>query len=171
MASLPAEVQVASLGTARPSSQQPVVYQVAPGNVVALSCPPPPSSPQAQLHFFRDDHPLSGIFRLSISVYIDEHFVDRETIKNKKVTVCLLAARVSSTGSLLLANVTVADTGRYSCSASNPLTGQSLTLPYIVQLRVEVPSHGSAPRSPHFLAPRTSNYTVLAGGSLPQHWF
>ncbi|XP_059474778.1 interference hedgehog-like [Neocloeon triangulifer] len=128
MASLPAEVAVAHMEEPSGSSLTSTV-RTSSGNVVFLSCPPPKSTPPAQVTFRRDGHQLS--------------------------------AHVSEQGGLLLANVTPADSGRYSCSATNTVAGQTVALPMNFQLQVE-----AAPRqkvAPHFPLSAPSNYSVLAG--------
>ncbi|XP_063230243.1 interference hedgehog-like isoform X2 [Bacillus rossius redtenbacheri] len=63
------------------------------------------------------------------------------------------------TGALVLSNVTLEDSGRYGCLATNYLTGQTERLPY--SLVLSVGHQGREP--PRFLSPPPSEYTVQAG--------
>ncbi|XP_063230242.1 interference hedgehog-like isoform X1 [Bacillus rossius redtenbacheri] len=68
------------------------------------------------------------------------------------------------TGALVLSNVTLEDSGRYGCLATNYLTGQTERLPY--SLVLSVGHQGREP--PRFLSPPPSEYTVQAGGCCPR---
>jgi len=84
------------------------------------------------------------------------------------------SARVSDSGTILLANVTPADSGRYTCSASNAVTGETVTLPLNFQLSVDSPRQRHPPTAPHFPLSKPNNYTVLSGVNLrklkPFYW-
>lgn len=112
-------------------------FQVTVGNMVAIYCPPPVSTPAALIEYFLDERKLSppGVRILPTS------------------------------NSLLLANVSVADSGVYTCSATNYITGQTWLSPYRVVLNV-VPSHLMASAPPKFLTLPQTNYVVQNGKSL-----
>ncbi|KAF4523870.1 hypothetical protein B566_EDAN010188 [Ephemera danica] len=75
-----------------------------------------------------------------------------------------ITAWVSPGGTMLLANVTTADSGLYSCSATNSFMDKTVTLPFTFQLNVEPTSTNHAP---HYTTSDHNqyqvNYTVTAG--------
>ena len=67
---------------------------------------------------------------------------------------------ISSTGSLVLPNISEKDEGTYSCSASNYITGHTITSHQKIFLRV---SQSTDPQQPRFPYRPEENYTVPAG--------
>jgi hypothetical protein len=67
---------------------------------------------------------------------------------------------LTSTGTLILRNVTSQDTGSYQCAATNYITGQTVVSQFNIMLQV-VPQ--GARRAPQFLDTPRTNYTIQAG--------
>ncbi len=112
-------------------------YQVTVGNMVSIFCPPPVSNPAALIEYYHDNHKLSSP-----------------------------SARIlTMPNSLLLLNVTEQDSGVYTCSATNYITGQTIQSPFRVVLSV-VPNQSQLPSCPRFLAVPQNNYVVQSGKSL-----
>lgn len=132
IASVPAKLSLAEM---KVFPHQPEKrYQVTVGNMVLISCPPPVSNPAAVIDYYHDDKKLSP--------------------PNVRI--------LSTSNSLLLTNVTVQDSGVYTCSATNYITGQTLLSPFRVILTV-LHNHSVLPSSPSFLSVPQNNYVAQSG--------
>lgn len=109
-------------------------YIVTTGNMVSIFCPPPVSNPAALIQYYHDDRKLST--------------------PNVRI--------LPTSNSLLLTHVTTQDSGVYTCSATNYITGQTMHSPFRVNLTV-VPNHSTMPQAPKFLSQPQSNYVVQSG--------
>ena len=63
-------------------------------------------------------------------------------------------------GRLHLSDVSAAQAGTYSCAATNHLTGETVTAPFVTRLEVRQPPRTSAPR---LVVPPEPIYSVKAG--------
>lgn len=109
-------------------------YTVSTGNTVAVECPPPVSYPPPVIQYYKNNE------RLPAS-----------------------ANTLSTTGTLILSNVTSIDSGVYTCSATNYITGQTFSSHLKTALTV---AHQSEPSSPRFLYTPQSTYIVQSGTSV-----
>lgn len=134
IASVPAKLSLAEMKPFSYSHPPEKRFQVTAGNMVAIYCPPPASTPAALIEYFHDDHRLSPP-----SVRI-----------------------LPTSNSLLLTNVSIHDSGVYTCSATNYITSQIAPSPYRVVLNV-VSSHLMTPSPPKFLTVPQTNYVVQNG--------
>ena len=66
-------------------------------------------------------------------------------------------------GRLHLSDVSAAQAGTYSCAATNHLTGETVTAPFVTRLEVRQPQRSSAPR---LVVPPEPIYSVQAGSTL-----
>ena len=66
-------------------------------------------------------------------------------------------------GRLHLSDVSAGQAGSYSCSATNHLTGETVTAPFVTELTVRRPQRGSKPR---LVVPPEPIYRVQAGATL-----
>ncbi|KAK9512348.1 hypothetical protein O3M35_000794 [Rhynocoris fuscipes] len=106
-------------------------YVVTGGNNVVINCPPPISKPPAIIQYLHN-----------------------KNIMSESTTI------LPTTGSLLLSNVSQRDSGIYTCSATNYITGQIIDSPLKVTLTVEPPGE---PASPRFLYTPQAKYIVQTG--------
>ncbi|XP_014290783.1 interference hedgehog [Halyomorpha halys] len=119
---------------------QPFLYQpqkevrVTPGNTVAIACPPPVSKPPAVIQYLQDG-----------------------TIMPES------SNTLATTGTLILPNVTAKDSGVYTCTATNYITGMVINSPMKVILKVEKSNESGSPR---FLYQPQTKYTVQAGQNI-----
>jgi hypothetical protein len=107
-------------------------YLVTEGNMVSIFCPPPVSNPAALIQYYHDDRKLPTPRILPTS------------------------------NSLLLTHVTSQDSGMYTCSATNYITGTTVPSSFRVNLTV-VPNHTVDPSPPKFLTQPQANYVVPSG--------
>lgn len=132
LASVPAKLSLAEI---KPFPHQPEKrYQVTVGNIVSIFCPPPVSNPSALIQYYHNDKKLSP-----------QH-----------------VRILPTSNSLLLQNVSVHDSGVYTCSATNYITGQTFVAPFRVILDV-VPSRSVPSSAPKFLSAPQTNYVVQSG--------
>ena len=66
-------------------------------------------------------------------------------------------------GRLHLSDISAAQAGTYSCSATNHLTSETVTAPFVTRLEVRQPQQGSRPR---LVVPPEPIYRVQAGTTL-----
>ncbi|XP_075233056.1 interference hedgehog-like isoform X2 [Lycorma delicatula] len=111
--------------------QPPRHYSVSVGNIVTIDCPVPVSNPAPVIQYFHDD------VRLPTTSEI-----------------------VSTTGSLVLVNVTSKHSGIYTCSATNYITGQTVLSPVKTTVMV---TNSNTPSPPRFLSTPQSLYVMQAG--------
>ncbi|XP_043190653.1 interference hedgehog-like [Amphibalanus amphitrite] len=134
LTSLPATLSIAHI---LPFESRPNSTLVAPpGGIVSIPCPPPTSDPPAIVQFFRDGQPVT----------------------NRGDSITVLPG-----GRLHLSDVSVAQAGTYSCAATNHLTGETVTAPFVTRLEVRQPPRTSAPR---LVVPPEPIYSVKAGTTL-----
>lgn len=110
---------------------------VSPGNTITYRCEPPDSNPPAYIDYYKDKNHIT------------------------------LNANLPKTQSLILYNVSVGDTGVYSCSASNIIESRRVDADYHLNLKVV---NNSPPQTPHFILPPKSVYYVNKGKT-PQFLF
>ncbi|KAE8738964.1 hypothetical protein FOCC_FOCC015542 [Frankliniella occidentalis] len=133
LASVPAHLSLAQMGDF-PFAVDKVI-EVSKGNTVLIHCQSPSSNPPAVLQYFKDEKNLPAA---SVQV-------------------------ISSTGSLVLPNVSEKDEGVYTCSASNYITGNTRTSHQKISLRV---TRSTEPQQPRFPFRPEDNYTVSAGSNV-----
>lgn len=111
-------------------------YRLTVGNTIPIQCPAAVSNPPALIQYFRNEKKLS---------------------QNNQVF-------LPNSNSLLLHNVSEDDSGVYSCSATNYITGQTITTSYKVHLEV-LPSnnHSIKPHAPKFISTPQTNYIAQSG--------
>lgn len=134
LASVPAKLSLAEMKPFVHQSEKR--FQVTVGNMVSIFCPPPVSNPAAVIDYYHNDKKLSP--------------------PNVRI--------LSTSNSLLLTNVAVQDSGVYTCSATNYITGQTQHSPFRVHLSV-VSGQTVMPSPPRFLATPQNNYVVQSGKS------
>lgn len=132
LASVPAKLSLAEMKSFPRLPEQR--YQVTVGNMVSIYCPPPVSNPAASILYYHDDRRLSP--------------------PNVRI--------LSTSNSLLLTNVTAHDSGIYTCSATNYITGQTIHSPFRFNLTI-LPSSAVFPSPPKFLAAPQTIYFVQSG--------
>ncbi|XP_034231734.1 interference hedgehog-like isoform X2 [Thrips palmi] len=110
------------------------VIEVRKGNTILIHCQSPSSNPPAVLQYFKDGRNLPE----SVQV-------------------------ISSTGTLVLPNVSDKDEGTYTCSASNYITGNTITSHQKISLRV---SWNTEPQQPRFPYRPEDNYTIATGSNV-----
>ncbi|XP_046801983.1 interference hedgehog isoform X2 [Lucilia cuprina] len=113
-------------------SRNSKIYNVAPKNCVLLRCGTVTSNPPAIWSFYRNG----------------------EKLPQTEI--------IPTNGALILNTVTAKDSGNYTCSAMNPITGQEVKLPQRIDLRVDYTDRNP----PYFLIPPVTQVTARPGDSV-----
>ncbi|XP_065364606.1 interference hedgehog [Calliphora vicina] len=118
-----------SINNSNGYSRNAKIYNVAPKNCVLLRCGTVSSNPAAIWSFYRNG----------------------EKLPQTEI--------IPTNGALILNTVTAKDSGNYTCSAMNPITGQEVKLPQRIDLRVDYTDRNP----PYFLIPPVNIVTARPG--------